>query len=327
MVRTGTMVRTAVALSCAAVAVSGCGGGSPRSAAPRANAQERMDFAVIGVEARIGGDDVLGSGFVIDGERGLVLTAAHTVWGARSLKLSTGLGVLHGRIVARAPCDDLALLEIYPRIPGLAALPDAPGGSAGTQLLRSLGRRHTDRQSEGAALASIPVRDHGGAPIARRRPAAVERRAARLAAGARGLRRPGRRSGRPARRHGAGDERPARRRAGAWPCRGREIRKRLDQLQPGPRSVYVGWADQYRCVGRQDAYAREMHPGYRLSDARFNAPVAPTRLPGTRRDGWLMTAVAEEHRGPAQRLPRWAIAAAGVVMVVFLLAPGGGGAA
>ncbi len=164
MVGMGTMVRTAMTLSCAAVAVSGCGGGSPRSAAPRAKAQERMDFAVIGVEARIGDDDVRGSGFVIDGERGLVLTAAHTVWGARSLKLSTGLGVLHGRIVARAPCDDLALLEIYPRIPGLAALPTAPVGSVGTQLLRSLGRRHTDRQSEGAALATIPVRTTGGAP-------------------------------------------------------------------------------------------------------------------------------------------------------------------
>ena len=125
-----------------------------------------MDFAVVGVEARIGGDDVLGSGFVIDGRRGLVLTAAHAVWGARSLKLSTGLGVFHGRIVARAPCDDLAVLELYPRIPGLAALPIAPAGSAGTQLLRSLGRRQTDARAESAAVASIPVRATAKAPIA-----------------------------------------------------------------------------------------------------------------------------------------------------------------
>ena len=280
MVRMGTMVCTAAALSCVAVGVGGCGGGSPDPAAPSANAHERMDFAVVGVEARIGRDDVLGSGFVIDGERGLVLTAAHTVWGAQSLKLSTGLGVLHGRIVARAPCDDLAVLEIYPRIPGLSALPTAPAGSTGTQLLRSLGRRHTDRRSEGAALATIPVRTTGRLPIASGgislaatgvpldsplvpevSGGPVVDQAGRLVGMAQAMNAP--------RVDGPGVAVP-------WV----EIRKRLDQLQPGPRSVYVGWANQYRCVGRQDAYAREMHPGYRLADARFNVPVAPTRPPG-----------------------------------------------
>jgi hypothetical protein len=59
------------------------------------------------------------------------------------------------------------------------------------------------------------------------------------------------------------------------------IRQRLDELRPGARSIYVGWAGQYRCVGRQHAYARAMHPGYRPSDARLNVPIAPTRLPGT----------------------------------------------
>src|SRR5690349_16246673 len=100
MDRTGMMVRTAGAICVAAVAVGGCGHGSGPSAAPGANTRERLDFAVVGVEARIGGDQVRGSGFVIDGRDGLVLTAAHAVWGARSLKLSTGLGVFHGRIVA-----------------------------------------------------------------------------------------------------------------------------------------------------------------------------------------------------------------------------------
>src|SRR5690242_18443472 len=165
MDRTFTMVRTAGAVCCAAFAMYGCGHGSAPSAAPRASAQDRMDFAVVGVEARIGGDRVRGAGFVIDGRRGLVLTAAHAVWGARSLKLSTGLGVLHGRIVARAPCDDLAVLELYPRIPGLSALPAAPAGAAGTQLLRSLGRRHSDPTAESAAVASIPARATSAAPV------------------------------------------------------------------------------------------------------------------------------------------------------------------
>ena len=156
MDRLEAMVRTSVALCFVVVAVNGCGDAAQPSAAPPPAAQ-RLDLGVVGIDARIGDDAVRGSGFVIDGERGLVLTAAHGVWGARSLKLSTGLGVLHGRIVARAPCDDLALLEVYPRIPGLAALPTAPVGSTGDQLLRSLGRRAATRRAA-AAIASIPVR-------------------------------------------------------------------------------------------------------------------------------------------------------------------------
>jgi hypothetical protein len=60
-----------------------------------------------------------------------------------------------------------------------------------------------------------------------------------------------------------------------------EVRKRLDQLKPRPRQVYVGWRDQYRCVSKQNAFARAGHPGFRAVDARLNAPVPATRLPGT----------------------------------------------
>src|SRR3954471_6372081 len=281
MDRTGMMVRSAGAICCATVAVSGCGHSSTSSAPPRAKAQERMDFAVVGVDARIGGEDVRGAGFVIDGPRGLVLTAAHAVWGARSIKLSTGLGVLHGRIVARAPCDDLAVLELYPRIPGLAGLPAAPAGSAATQLLRSLGRRPTDQQAESAAVASIPVRATAKAPIASGGiplPATgipLDSPLVPEISGGPVIDQAGRLVGMAQAMNAPRPDGPAV--AVPWS----EIRRRLDQLQPGPRSVYVGWADQYRCVGRQDAYAREMHPGYKASDARLNVPVEPTRLPGT----------------------------------------------
>jgi S1-C subfamily serine protease len=281
MDRMGTMVRTVGAFFGAAVAVSGCGHGSAPSAAPAAKAQERMDFAVVGVEARIGGDEARGSGFVIDGGRGLVLTAAHAVWGARSLKLSTGLGVFHGRIVARAPCDDLAVLEIYPRIPGLTALPAAPAGSAGTQLLRSLGRRHTDRRAEGAAIASLPVRATAKAPISSggiplpSTGIPLDSPLVPEISGGPVIDQAGRLVGMAQAMNAPRIDGPAV--AVPWA----DIRKRLAQLQPGPRSVYVGWADQYRCVGRQDAYARALHPAYKLADARFNVPVAPSRLPGT----------------------------------------------
>src|SRR4051794_37087445 len=151
-----------------AVVAAGCGGaGAPRAAAPPTPAQ-RLNLGVVGIEARIGSSPSRGSGFVLDGDRGLVLTTAHTVWGARSLKIATALGVLHGRIVARAPCDDLAVLELEPRIPGLIALPGAaaPPPSAG-QVLRSVGRGRTGEETSTAAVTSIPVRAEGGLRPAR----------------------------------------------------------------------------------------------------------------------------------------------------------------
>jgi S1-C subfamily serine protease len=280
MDRLDVMVRTSAAICCVTVAVSGCGDAERSSAAPQ-SAEQRLDLGVVGIDARIGNNAVRGSGFVIDGQRGLVLTAAHSVWGARSLKLSTGLGILHGRIVARAPCDDLALLELYPRIPGLAALPTAPVGSAGDQILRSLGRRSTDPGATAAAIASLPVRTtsvplRSGAKLPL--PSAgvpldsplvpeisggpVVDQANRLVGMAQAMGAPGVAA-------------PAV--AVPWAS----IKQRLDELRPGARSIYVGWAGQYRCAGRQHAYARAMHPGYRASDARMNVPIAPTRLPGT----------------------------------------------
>jgi S1-C subfamily serine protease len=275
MDRLGVRLRTVAALGCTAVAAHGCGGAA-KPAAP--SASERLDLGVVGVSARIGADDVPGSGFVIDGDRGLVLTAAHSVWGARSLRITTGLGVLHGRIVARAPCDDLALLEVHPRIPGLTTLPTAPEGAMHDQLLRSIGRRH---DAPAAALASIPVRTSSApAPASRELPlpragipldsplvpevsgGPVVDQAGRLVGMAEAMGAPGAS-------------------APAVTVPWARIRERLDQLRPGPRRIFVGWAQQYRCVGRQHAYARAMHPGYRRSDARLYAPIAPTRLPGT----------------------------------------------
>jgi len=147
---------------CAALAVAvGCGGSSkPRPAGdPR---ERQLSLSVVAIEARVGGDTVRSSGSVIDARRGLVLTSAHSVWGATALKVMTGLGVLHGRVVARAPCDDLALLEMQPRVPGLASVPaagDAPGPST---LLTSVGRRASTADDAPASLLEIPVRALGG---------------------------------------------------------------------------------------------------------------------------------------------------------------------
>jgi S1-C subfamily serine protease len=282
MDRSGALVRIATAVCCASLGLTACGEAEPRPAALPPGPQARLDLGVVGVGARVGSDNVLGSGFVIDGDRGLVVTTAHTVWGARSLKLSTALGVLHGRIVARAPCDDLAVLEVHPRIPGLVPLPTAPAGSQTRgQLLRALGRRLADIRTATPALATIPVRTTAGAPsrgLALPLPKGAVQLDSPLVpeiAGGPVVDAAGRLVGMASTSVGPATTGPSANIP--WPL----IKQRLAQLKPGPRRVFVGWAEQYRCVGRQHAYARSLHTGYRASDARLNAPIAPSRLPGT----------------------------------------------
>jgi hypothetical protein len=55
----------------------------------------------------------------------------------------------------------------------------------------------------------------------------------------------------------------------------------LSLLRPGVRAVYSGWGDEYRCAPAEHAYARATYAGYRPSDAKLNAPIRPTRIPGT----------------------------------------------
>jgi S1-C subfamily serine protease len=269
--RLGVMVGCGVATCLGLVA---CGARQREAAVPAPG--RALELAVVGLDARIGRTAVHGSGAVIDARQGLVLTSAHNVWGARSLTLDTALGILHGRIVARAPCDDLALVETYPRIPGLVALRAAPGAPENGELLRSLGRRRADGDAAAFGLASIPVRvtgamgveDHdmlmappgsmaldtplvpavSGGPI-------VDA-AGRLVGLAHVLAKPGH--------------------LVPWAV----IDRRLRRLRPGPRTLYVGWADQYRCAGRLNAYARASFPGFYSRDARLNAPVQPTRVAG-----------------------------------------------
>ncbi|WP_028061605.1 trypsin-like peptidase domain-containing protein [Candidatus Solirubrobacter pratensis] len=272
------LMASGIALLCAG-GLNACGGGGKRPPAPAATRPaQKLELGVVAIDARIGSDDVHSSGIVVNGDSGLIVTTAHTVWGARSLKLSTQLGVLHGRIVARAPCDDIALVEAYPRIPGLLSPAPAPAPGPG-QLLRSVGRRSTDPDAGAYGLVSIPVRASSGAgpaPVDARLPllhtaVALDAPLVPEVTGGPVLDQAGRLVGMAVpRASGPGLTLP-------WS----DIRRRLDELRPGPRQVYVGWHDQYRCVSAQDAFARAGHPGFRAIDARLNAPVPATRLPGT----------------------------------------------
>jgi S1-C subfamily serine protease len=268
------MLRIVLITSCAAIVLMACGGSKKEPPAPVAGPAQKLSLGVVAIDARIGDDTVRSSGVVSDAGAGLIVTTAHTVWGARSLKLATPVGLLHGRIVARAPCDDLAVVEVYPRIPGLATPAVAPSAPARGQLLRSVGRR-----ADAAGLVSIPARattDQGPALVDDRLPlqkavVALDAPLVPEVSGGPVLDGAGRLIGMAIPRASEpGVSLP-------W----HTIQSKLAELRAGPRQVYVGWHDQYRCVSAMNAYARANHRGFQAVDARLNAPVPATRLPGT----------------------------------------------
>jgi S1-C subfamily serine protease len=242
------------------------GDGSDAASAP---ARQPLELGVVAVDARIGDQRVRSSGAVVDARAGLVVTSAHTIWGATSLRLTTGLGVLHGRLVARAPCAGLAVIEIQPRIPGLVALPVAKTDAG---LLTAVGRRDD-------ALVTIPLRAAGAPGSARFEDGLPPLASAiHLDAGV-----VPESSGGPL--VNANGElvgmAMATTAGGALATPWATVQERLAELEVDERRIYVGWREHYRCAPALHAYARREHPGYRPDDAVINVRVPATRLPGT----------------------------------------------
>ena len=274
-----------IAAATTALAASGCafGGDDDASdAAPTPAPSEaaattpgaRADLGVVRLEARIGDARQRSAGVVVDAGRGLIVTSAHSLWGAHSLKIDTGLGRLHGRILARSPCDDLAIVETQPRVPGLVAV--SPGGEAPAagpvqsayRVAAGDAPLTTQRVAVGAEQPALAagLRPKGARDLAGALPAA--------ASGAPLLTSDGRLAGLalvvPA-------ARGVRRAMLPWPA----IEARLDELREGDQAVYVGWSRHYRCTPALQKLAAAAYPGFRRADAVLNAAVPATRLPGT----------------------------------------------
>ena len=179
------------------------------------------------------------------------------------------------------PCDDLAVVETQPRVPGLVAVPPAaacrsPGSRCspptGPARRRPCAARHAARRRR--RLPPRRSRPGSGPPAAcgstarcRRRRAA--RRCWPPTAGSRASRR---------------SSRTAAPRA-APRCRGRLIEARMDELRSGGRAVYVGWSRHYRCAPVAPRLRRRrvsgLPPGRRRAQ-RERARLAAARDGGTR---------------------------------------------
>jgi S1-C subfamily serine protease len=266
----------------ATLAAGGCGGDpAPPSAAAAAAAPSPAQLGVVTLQAQIGGDRVRSAGVVIDPARGLVATTAHSLWGAKSLKVSTAIAVLYGRIVARDTCDDLALVETQPSLPGLAAP-------------RAVATKPEEGEPVAVPRRAWAARLGGPGPIAVVRSTLVPATAPALAALPRA---PGRLalggqhaselSGAPV-LDADGNVIALLRvvaapgaRATAVVMPWATIAERLGELRPGPSTIYVGWRARNRCAAPLHALAARLHPGFQPPDARLNVPVPATRLPGT----------------------------------------------
>jgi hypothetical protein len=260
---------------------SGCGAVRDAPAPHQARAATaRQDLGVVTLTARIGGDTERSAGAVLDAGKGLVLTTAHGVWGATSLQVTTGLAVLHGRIVARDACDDLALVETQPRVPGLVAYPTVTDGSSFTRgPLVAVRRRGGAPAAGGPGLITAPVTVSPDRMqlLPGLRPAGALRLGGALPEEASGAPLVGADS----RMAGLATIVAGGRRMTAAALPWRTIRARLDELRAGSSTIYVGWQRHYRCAGALHRYTRARHPRFRTGDVRLDAPVPVTRLAGT----------------------------------------------
>ena len=123
------------------IALTSCGSSDSNGGSAQAGAEGKLDTpelidkvraSTVSVVAqppgetkppKIGGLHAHGSGVIYDARRGLVLTSNHLVEGAGSIKVRVNERTqVQGRAVARAQCDDIALLALNPKPTGLVQI-------------------------------------------------------------------------------------------------------------------------------------------------------------------------------------------------------------
>lgn len=103
--------------------LAGCGGDDKAS---QEELIAKVRPSVVKISGRVGDSTSSGTGVVIDAERGHVLTNAHVVAGASALRATVGDDETTegpARVLAQAPCQDLAVVALAASTPGLKAVP------------------------------------------------------------------------------------------------------------------------------------------------------------------------------------------------------------
>ena len=98
-----------------AAAVAGCGGGSGTKTLSQEDLIAKVKPTVVELSGKSGEQTQGGSGVVIDAKRGLVLTNAHVIAGVSALRAKVGDNAATAgpaRVLAQAPCDDLAVVQL-----------------------------------------------------------------------------------------------------------------------------------------------------------------------------------------------------------------------
>ena len=113
-------VTGAVALLALSALIAACGGGGEKKLSQSEIIKQSTPSLV-----KLVGKRGTGSGVVIDANRGLVLTNAHVALGNEGLKAKVGddqSSITPARLVAAAPCDDLAVVEMVQKPTTLKAI-------------------------------------------------------------------------------------------------------------------------------------------------------------------------------------------------------------
>jgi S1-C subfamily serine protease len=127
--KTSKHIAGLVVTGVAALGVAACGGGSDEPEGPqKLNAQQivkRAGASTVKLYGRIADGTSAGTGVVIDAKRGLVLTNAHVAAGTSGLKAQVNdkPEEYTARMLASAPCEDLAVVQLTAPPAGLREMP------------------------------------------------------------------------------------------------------------------------------------------------------------------------------------------------------------
>lgn len=122
MWRRGVRYGLMTVVGATALAAAACGGSDTLS---QEDVIETVAPSTVALTGRVGDGSAGGTGVVIDAERGLVLTNSHVVVGLSALRARVGDDASTdgpARVVAKAPCEDLAVVQLVNTPPNLTAI-------------------------------------------------------------------------------------------------------------------------------------------------------------------------------------------------------------